>query len=263
MVNHLFDIGANLTDASFDADRSEVIERAVATGVTAMVVTGSSIRHSQAALDMAHHNTQTIYATAGVHPHNARQCDKETLNILRRLTQDKKVVALGECGLDFNRNFSPPADQERWFDAQVALACELKIPLFLHERDAHERFLAILNKFKGGLPPVVVHCFTGTVAEMEKYLEAGFHIGITGWICDERRGLHLREVARRMPLNRLMLETDAPYLTPRNMEHRPRNGRNEPAFLIYVLSAVAKAMQKSEAEVAAATTATARAFFKI
>lgn len=262
MTNPLIDIGVNLTDASFEPDRMQVLERAAQAGVKAMVVTGSSIRHSKAAIDMAQRHAN-IYATAGVHPHNARQCDKDTLSVLRRMTQDKKVVALGECGLDFNRNFSPPADQERWFDAQIGLACELKKPLFLHERDAHERFAAILRQHQAQLPPVVVHCFTGTMAQAEAYLAAGFYIGITGWICDERRGLHLREVVKKIPLDRLMLETDAPYLTPRNISPRPRSSRNEPALLTYVLTSVADAMRKAEAEVAAATTANAQKFFGI
>ena len=163
----------------------------------------------------------------------------------------------------FNRDFSPRPVQERWFAAQIELAIELKRPLFLHEREAHGRFKALLSQYSQNLPTAVVHCFTGTGDELDAYLGMGLYIGVTGWICDERRGLHLRELVGRIPLDRLMLETDAPFLTPRNLQPRPKDGRNEPAFLPTVLQAVASAMKLSPAEVATGTTATAQAFFGI
>jgi TatD DNase family protein len=163
--------------------------------------------------------------------------------------------------LDFNRDFSPRSHQEQWFEAQLELAFALELPLFLHERDAHERFLEILRPYRDRVPAAVVHCFTGTQDELQAYLDLDLHIGITGWICDERRGLHLQELVRSIPLNRLMLETDAPYLTPRTLRPKPKSGRNEPAFLPYVLETVAQAMAKPPEVVADATTQTARQFF--
>ncbi len=181
--------------------------------------------------------------------------------MLRDLAKLPEVVAIGECGLDYNRDFSPRPIQDKWFEAQIQLASELKMPLFLHERDAHQRFVEILSKYSNTLDKVVVHCFTGNAQELDKYLSMGFYIGITGWICDDRRGTHLRDLVRRIPLDRLMLETDAPFLTPRDMRPQPADRRNEPAFLPHILNTVANAMGKSPAEVATATTATAKSFF--
>ena len=185
----------------------------------------------------------------------------ETIAELRRLAAFEQVVAIGECGLDFNRDFSPRPQQEKWFEAQVALAEELQMPLFLHERDAAQRFYDILTAGRKSVP-AVVHCFTGSRDSLKMYLDLGLHIGITGWICDERRGKPLRELVREIPLDRLMIETDAPFLLPRSMRVKPKDGRNEPCFLPYVLQAVADCVGKPTGEVARATTATARNFFK-
>ena len=257
----LIDIGVNLGHRAFNGDRAAVVARAQAAGVGALVITGTTLRASQEAAALAAAQPGVLYATAGIHPHNARDCGPATLPALRALAALAPVVAIGECGLDYNRDFSPRPVQDRWFAAQVQLACELQLPLFLHERDAHARFLAILAAHRAAFPAGVVHCFTGTAAELEAYLALDLHIGITGWICDDRRGRHLCELVGRIPLNRLMLETDAPFLTPRTLPGRPRDGRNEPAFLPRVLDTVAACLGRPPAEVAAATTATARAFF--
>jgi TatD DNase family protein len=259
----LIDIGVNLTHRSFVADRNEVIRRASDVGVRVMVVTGTDLKASLSAYDLARKHPGTLFSTAGVHPHNARKCDPGTIESLRELASRDGVVAIGECGLDFNRDFSPRSAQEKCFEAQIQLACELKKPLFLHERDAHLRFIEILREYRPNISAAVVHCFTGSAEELKAYLDMDFHVGITGWICDERRGLHLRELIRHIPLNRLMLETDAPFLTPRNISPRPRDGRNEPAFLIHVLKAVAEGMRLTVEEVAAATTRTTQEFFSI
>jgi TatD DNase family protein len=204
-----------------------------------------------------------LYATAGVHPHNARSCDQRTIATLRELLAHPEVVALGECGLDYNRNFSPRPVQDRWFEAQLELAVETQRPLFLHERDAHAPFLALLSKYRPRLKAAVVHCFTGTLEEARAYLDLDLHLGITGWINDDRRGQPLRQVVRQLPLDRLMLETDAPFLLPRDMLPRPKEGRNEPAYLPHVLRRVAEAMGKTAEEVAHETTQTARRFFAL
>jgi TatD DNase family protein len=230
-------------------------------GVTRLIITGSSERSSQQAANFAQQHRGKLYATAGVHPHDAKHWTDGTLTLLRDLAKRPEIVAIGECGLDYNRDFSPRSIQDQVFEAQIQLATELKMPLFLHERDAHRRFVEILSRFSQGLDKVVVHCFTGNSDELESYLSMGFHIGITGWICDERRGKHLLELVQHIPLDRLMLETDAPFLTPRDIRPQPAGGRNEPAFLPHVLSTVARTLRKSPDEVAAATTATAVAFF--
>jgi TatD DNase family protein len=258
----LVDIGVNLTHASFRDDREVVIARAQEAGVRTMIVTGTSVPASQRALELVR-GRSGLWATAGVHPHDARNAGAPQLETLRQLVARPECVAVGECGLDFNRDFSPRPVQERVFEAQLEIAAATGKPLFLHERDAHARFVAILARQRGRLAGAVVHCFTGSAAELDAYLAMDLHIGITGWICDERRGLHLRELVRRIPLERLMLETDAPFLTPRHLRPRPKRDRNEPALLTHVLDAVADALGRPRAEVAAATTATARRFFAL
>lgn len=256
----LIDIGVNLTNKSFRGDLDAVVERARHAGVVHMVVTGTTVEASGAARALAAGRPELLSATAGVHPHHASSCDHDTIAALRALAAEPVVRAVGECGLDYNRNYSPPEAQRRWFAAQVELAVELGMPLFLHQRDAHEDFLAIV----GDAPvPAVVHCFTGSDAELDDYLARGFFIGITGWINDERRGQDLAAAAPRIPADRLMIETDAPYLLPRDMPSPPKNRRNEPAFLPFVLERLASVRGCAPAEVATGTTAVARAFFGI
>jgi TatD DNase family protein len=255
----LFDIGANLTHPAFHADLDEVVARAWEAGVETVVVTGTSIPESTTALALVK-TRESLYCTAGVHPHNARECDETTIPALRVLAQQPRVVAIGECGLDFNRNYSPHPDQEKWFAAQVDLACEIRKPLFLHSRDAEEAFVRVMRQFKS-LPPAVAHCFTGEKAELHAYLDLGLYIGITGWICDERRGRHLLELVKEIPADRLMLETDSPYLTPRDLHPQPKARRNEPAHLPHILRTVARALGKPAERVAEETTRNAKNFF--
>lgn len=261
-MNHpIVDIGVNLMHRSFQPDREQVVERAAANGVSPLILTGTSVRNSVEAARYAGRYPGKLYATAGVHPHDAKSCNPETITKLRELAALPQVVAIGECGLDYNRDFSPREVQRKWFAEQIQLAAGLKMPLFLHERDAFTDFVAILKEHAA--PKAVVHCFTGTHAELKAYLDLGCYIGITGWICDERRGKHLRELVRLIPLNRLMIETDAPFLTPRDLKEKPADGRNEPAYLSHILQAVARCIGKPAAEVAQATTETAAEFFGI
>lgn len=259
----LIDIGCNLTHESFHQDLNDVIRRARAAGVVQMVVTGASEAESRKAHDLAKRHPGVLYATAGVHPHHARQWNERTAATLAALAADPQVVAIGEAGLDFYRDFSPRTDQQRVFEAQLELAVELDLPVFMHERDAHACFLRILARYRDRLGPAVVHCFTGSGEELAAYLDLDLHIGITGWVCDERRGLHLRDLVRRIPLERMMIETDAPYILPRNIRPRPRGRRNEPAFLPHVLTTVADCLDLPAERVADATTRTARSFFNL
>jgi TatD DNase family protein len=251
----LIDIGANLTHPAFEPDRAEVIERARKAGVAQIVVTGTTVEESRKALELG------FYATAGVHPHHARDCGPQTIPALRELAKNPRIVAIGECGLDFNRNYSPHPDQEKWFVAQVELGLELAKPLFLHSRDAHPRFYEILKHH--GVKKAVAHCFTGEKDELRAYLELDLHIGITGWICDERRGRHLLELVREIPRERLLLETDSPYLTPRDLKPQPKARRNEPALLPHIARAVARALGRPVEELAAETTRNAQALFSL
>jgi TatD DNase family protein len=253
----LTDIGANLTHNSFHEDLDAVLARARTAGVDTIVVTGTSIEESRRATELA--DAHRLYATAGVHPHLARECNAGTIPALRALAQHPKVVAIGECGLDYNRNYSPHPDQEKWFVAQLELAAELGKPLFLHSRDAHPRFAEILRNLRVG--KAVAHCFTGEGEELRAYLDLGLYVGITGWICDERRGRHLVDLVKEIPQNRLLLETDSPYLTPRDLHPQPRARRNEPAFLAHIARAVARARGESPEAIAAASTRNAREFF--
>lgn len=257
----LVDIGANLTHPAFREDLPAVLARAREAGVETILVTGTSVLESHRALELSEAHPETVYATAGIHPHHARECDAATIPALRELARHPRVIAIGECGLDFNRNYSPHPDQEKCFVAQLELAIELKKPLFLHSRDAFPRLSDLIKAHENEMPKAVAHCFTGNKAELHAYLDLGLHIGITGWICDERRGRHLLELVREIPADRLLLETDSPYLTPRDMRPRPKARRNEPSFLPHVLRAVAHALGRPAEEVAAETTRNARLFF--
>ena len=259
----LVDIGANLTHDSFDADRDDVIKRAAEAGITRMILTGASEQGSIDALALARSMPGKMFSTAGVHPHHAADYSDDVHELIRRLCAHEEVVATGECGLDYFRNFSPREDQRSAFGRQLDIAAETGLPVFLHQRDAHEEFVEILEPRLPEISRAVAHCFTGGEEELRKYLEMGLYIGVTGWICDERRGSHLKDIVSLIPGDRLMLETDAPYLLPRSLQPKPASRRNEPAFLREVLRVVAEARGETEEEVAAQTTRTAEQFFSL
>ena len=259
----LIDIGANLTHDSFDHDRDAVLQRARDAGVSRMVVTGASREGSPKALELARAHPGFLFATAGVHPHHASEYTEECDAELRALHAHPEVVAVGECGLDYFRDFSPRPAQRRAFERQLEIGAATGKPLFLHQRDAHDDFLAVMRQFDGRLGPAVVHCFTGSREELFDYLDQDWHIGITGWLCDERRGQHLRELVRSIPANRLMIETDAPYLLPRTVKPQPAHRRNEPMYLAHIVEELARDRGEDVATTAANTTATARAFFNL
>lgn len=258
----LIDIGANLTHDSFAADCGAVLARAAAAGVTGLVVTGSSLACSRAALALTQAHPRMLRCTAGVHPHHAAHQAPSALTELTTLWDAPEVVAVGETGLDFFRDFSPRSEQERVFEWHLEQAARHRLPLFLHEREAHARFLPMIRAARDALTDAVVHCFTGDRTALYAYLDLDLYIGITGWICDERRGRHLQDLVRDIPSERLMIETDCPYLLPRDLRPRPRDGRNEPAFLPHVLTAVACARGEDSAALAEQTTANARRFFR-
>lgn len=259
----LIDIGANLAHDSFNADRNAVLQRARQAGLQHLIVTGSDVDSTEAAIALAQAHPGFLHATAGLHPHHASTLDDACLQHLHVLAGSPEVVATGEMGLDFFRDFSPHAEQEKAFHRQLEMAVSIGKPVFLHQRDAHARFLPILREYLDQLPAVVVHCFTGSRAELRDYIDLDLYVGITGWICDERRGGHLLESVGDIPLDRLMLETDAPYLLPRTLKPRPASRRNEPMYLPAVVATVAAARKLSIEALAQATTTNATRFFRL
>lgn len=259
----LIDIGANLTHESFVDDLDEVLMRAARSGVTRLIATGTTLAGSMAALRLAEQRPGIVWATAGIHPHHAAEFSPSTARQLRELLRHPRVVAVGECGLDYCRNYAPSGDQRQAFEGQLKLAADCGKPVFLHQRDAHDEFLALLRDYCPSLAGGVAHCFTGGRTELDDYLGLGLHIGITGWICDERRGKDLRAAVAGLPLDRLLLETDAPYLLPRTLSPKPRSRRNEPAHLTEVHRMVAECMQQPVELVAAASTRNAERLFRL
>ncbi|MBA1202011.1 hydrolase TatD [Pseudomonas capeferrum] len=262
----LIDIGVNLTNSSFHGKEAPIVERANAAGVVQMVLTGTSLAVSEQSLALAERldeDGRSLFCTAGVHPHEASAWNTDSTRHLRALLEHPRVRAVGECGLDFNRDFSPRPLQERALEAQLALAVQMRMPVFLHERDASDRLLEILKDYRDHLPAAVVHCFTGEREALFAYLDLDLHIGITGWICDERRGTHLHPLVGNIPAGRLMLESDAPYLLPRSLRPRPKSGRNEPAYLGEVLREVAQHRGETVQQTSTHTTAAARRFFDL
>ncbi len=259
----LIDIGANLAHDSFDDDRSDVLRRASDAGVTRIIVTGSSDTSNVRAADLAATHPGVLYATAGVHPHHASDYTSASDALIRRLAARNAIVAVGECGLDYFRNFSPREAQLRAFRQQLEIAKDTGLPVFLHQRDAHDDFVEVLEPTLPGLSRAVAHCFTGEGESLREYLAMGLYIGITGWICDERRGKHLHDIVSIIPDDRLLIETDAPYLLPRTLRPKPKTRRNEPAYLAEVVKTVAEARNQSVAHVAAITTENAIRFFNL
>jgi len=245
----LIDIGVNLTNTRFEKDLSAVIARAKEKNVNALLVTGTNVFESKQAIELCRLHPDYLYCTAGVHPHDADHAAINFQEQLAYLAQNDCVKAIGECGLDFNRNFSSEENQKSIFTQQVALAAQLQLPLFLHQRDAFEPWFDILRPYFARIPAMVSHCFTGNQSELQQCLDADMYIGITGWLCDERRGQQLRDIVPLIPLDRLMIETDAPYLTPRNIRPKPKSSRNEPSYLPYIVTVLAELMACSEQEI--------------
>tara|TARA_R110001583_G_scaffold25250_3_gene91541 strand:+ start:8085 stop:8879 length:795 start_codon:yes stop_codon:yes gene_type:complete len=262
-TQNMIDIGINLTNKRFHKDLDVVISNAQQAGVKNLIVTGTSIEESEQAIALCLQYPEYLYCTAGIHPHDAKTFNLQSLNTLRELANNQQVKAIGECGLDFNRNFSTPKEQQVAFEQQLALAVELQLPVFMHERDANKRFIEILKPYIKQLPNAVLHCFTGSQEDLEHCLALDLHIGITGWICDERRGTELLDLVRLIPNNRLMIETDGPYLLPRSMRPKPKSSRNEPKYLPYIAQAIANARGESLKQLVQQTEQNSKLFFNL
>jgi TatD DNase family protein len=257
----MIDIGINLTDSAFAKDLDHCLADAKSAGVTAMIVTGTSAEGSEQAVALCDQHPDYLFATVGIHPHHANTWTSATERLLAQLATNPRVVAIGETGLDFNRNLSPASAQQAAFEAQLGLACELDLPVFLHERDAFERQHAILREFRDRLSGGVVHCFTGNQTALYAYLDLDLYIGITGWVCDERRGQELQRLVKQIPADRLLIETDAPYLLPRDLQPKPKSRRNEPRYLAHIASRIAELRAEQRDHLQASTLANTRRLF--
>lgn len=262
----IIDIGLNLGSRQFAGDATSVLERAWKAGVAGCVLTGTSVSESEHVVELCKTLTTypgTLVCTVGVHPHHSDEIGSDVLSRLGELARQPVVKAIGETGLDFNRDFTPRPQQEKAFAAQLELAIECGLPVFMHERDAAQRQQEILHDYRDHLVDGVIHCFTGSRSALFRYLDMDLHIGITGWICDERRGQELQTLVKSIPAERLMIETDAPYLLPRNIDPKPANKRNEPAHLPWVLTMVAHCRHETPLEVANNTRMTSERFFRL
>ncbi len=259
----LIDIGVNLTNKGLFNQLNAVVENAKSAGVIHQIITGTSLEESVLALELAKTNRLYFSSTVGCHPHDAKDFKQSDIKIMQQLAQDESVVAIGECGLDFNRNYSPQDIQEEVFETHVKLACELQLPLFMHQRDAHSRFAEILSRYQGQYKSGVIHCFTGDKSQLRACLDLGLYIGITGWICDERRGHELQEAVKYLPLDRLLIETDSPYLLPRTIQPKPKGRTNTPQNLVWIVKQLASILGLPEATIASESTKNARNLFAL
>ena len=252
----MFDIGANLTSSHFSDDLDSVLDESFEAGVKKICITSSNLQDVRNAKKITERN-KNLYYSVGFHPHNAKDFKIEFLKDMSIYLDDPKAICLGEMGLDFNRNFSSKEEQILCFESQLSLANSINKPLFLHQRDAHEEFLSILDNYKFN-QNLIVHCFTGNLSELEDYLKRDFYIGITGWVCDLKRGLDLRECINHIPQEKLLIETDSPYLSPRK-----KIRRNEPKFLIDVAEEVARLRQQAKESIVKSSYENSLNFFNL
>jgi TatD DNase family protein len=238
-MNNLFDIACNFSSDRFEKDLNKVIKRAKDNNVTKFLLVSASLKDAEKVNKIYQDNKDSCFLTIGAHPHHANEFNSSSPSEMKRLIDEYKPHSVGETGLDFFRNISSYEEQLFAFEEQIRIAIETNLPLFLHQRDAHDDFLKIISKYKNDISKAVVHCFTGTQKELDDYLEMEFSIGITGWICDERRNIDLRKSLKNIPLDKLMIETDCPYLIPRNLNNKPKNNRNEPAYLPHIANEIA------------------------
>ena len=257
----MIDIGANLTNSVFTDDLGEVLNRAKREGVQHIVVTGTNIQESQYAIALAAKHGAYLSATVGIHPHDADHVKPGWLDTLEGLTSSPHVVAVGEMGLDFYRNHSERDAQRQVFEAQLDLAARIALPVFVHDRDTEGEVLAVLRRYAP--TKCVVHCFTGNSDELDGFMAEDFYIGVTGWICDERRGEGLRRLVDRIPIDRLLVETDAPYLLSRTMSKILGTRRNEPAYLKFIIAELARFRRCPESVIRDASVENACRFFDI
>jgi len=262
-MSPLIDIGVNLTHSQLLPHVDDILNQCLDANVNHIVVTGTSIEESKAAIKLAQDYPLQLSATSGIHPHDAKEWNTDTLDILNELIAHQEVKAVGETGLDFNRNYSPKAAQIVAFEQQIELAIQHNKPLFLHQRDAHDTLFQLLKNRRGYLPKVVIHCFTDNIKALFDYLDEDFYIGITGWVCDPKRGQELQSLVPNIPLNRLMIESDAPYLMPKDLKPKPKSRHNQPYFLPHIAKTIATLYNLPFDQIANASYQNSMDFFKL
>ncbi len=258
----LIDIGANITHPQLHNQIDRVVENMKTQNISKTIITSSNLEDTKIALDIINSYPEIFYTTVGFHPHNAKDFIQEDIDTIIEYSENKKVLAIGECGLDYYREYSAKRDQLFCFEEQLKIAKNINSPVFLHERKAHEDFVMVLKKYILEIENVVVHCFTGTKDELDTYLEMGCYIGITGWITDLNRGKHLHDLLKYIPEDKLMIETDAPYLTPKNLPFK-NTGINEPSYLKYVVQSISECLNKDMSYIEEITINNTKRFFSI
>ena len=261
-MHEIADIACNFTSDRFDNDLDEVINQAIVNNITKFGLICSRLSDIDKLLEIYNRYSKDMFFTIGVHPHHANEINEEYLKKLKEVINNNNPHAIGETGLDFFRNLSTYEEQIFAFEEQIKIAIDTNKPLFLHQRDSHDDFIKILRKYSSDINKSVVHCFTGTKEQLNDYLELDCYIGVTGWICDAKRNVQLRKTIKNIPLERLMIETDCPYLIPKNLEEKPKNNRNEPTYLNHIANEVATLMKKDINDIREKTYKTSLSFFK-
>ncbi len=242
--NALIDIGANLTHSQLFDKIHTVIDNFKKVHIQKVIITSSDLHDTKTALNLIKEFPGLFYTTVGFHPHNAKNFNESDLKSMEVLSKNPNVVAVGECGLDYYREYSPKKQQIECFEKQLFLSSKVNLPIFLHERGSHNDFYLMLKKHIDTINNCVVHCFTGTKEELIKYIDLGCYIGITGWITDMERGSHLHNIIQLIPEDKLLVETDAPYLLPKNIDVS-HDIINEPAHLPYIVQTISKCLNKN------------------
>ena len=261
-MHEIADIACNFTSERFDNDLDEVINQAIVNNITKFGLVCSRLSDIDKLLEIYNRYSKDMFFTIGVHPHHANEINEEYLKKLKEVINNNNPHAIGETGLDFFRNLSTYEEQIYAFEEQIKIAIDTNKPLFLHQRDSHDDFIKILRKYSSDINKSVVHCFTGTKKQLNDYLELDCYIGVTGWICDAKRNVELRKTIKNIPLERLMIETDCPYLIPKNLEEKPKNNRNEPTYLNHIANEVAALMKKDINDIREKTYKTSLSFFQ-
>tara|TARA_B100000131_G_scaffold201277_1_gene193404 strand:- start:184 stop:969 length:786 start_codon:yes stop_codon:yes gene_type:complete len=253
----------NFTHESFKKDLDSVIDDSISSGVQYLFCPASREIEIDSILSVCKKMPNNIFAGVGIHPHYSSELKPNTYKNLKDYVAHSSVKAIGEIGLDYFRNFQSPEIQIKCFENLLELSRETKMPAFLHHRDAFSDFYPILNNAIDELPASVVHCFTGDEKELKSFLDLGLYIGITGWICDPKRGNEVKDLLKYVPIDRMLIETDAPYLLPKDLNIKPKNNRNEPKFLPHILSTIAEELNLSEDDLAQMTTNNFKFLFRV
>ena len=255
------DIACNFTHESFKHNLEEVIKNAEREDVEKFVLLCASLTDLDPIKLIQNKAPEKYFISAGIHPHHATEIVKINYDNLLNKLKSINPHAIGETGLDYFRNISPPDIQKKSFKMHIEIAKELSLPLYLHQRDAHSDFIRIIKERKNNFPKFVVHCFTGTQKELDDYLELDAYIGLTGWICDAKRNIDLRKSIKNIPIEKMMIETDSPYLIPKNLINKPKKNINEPKYLPHIANEICELTGYELEELKLATSNNAIDFF--